>query len=216
MLQDDYLDSWGKIRALPIADPKQTQHIKNWFYNHPEAVERKERAFIEKEGDLIAVATERRPPIERWLLRRGLWFKKLFKEKRIPFLHVESSTTTYTDDRLVQAFANAIVAIIGLLFLVIPALVLTYMATHVYTYMAKTGVICAAVVLESIILAVVTDQKAFQILLATAAYAAVLLIYLQIGSTSGSGVESNAVEAAISGMSDIVTTRSRIQIATVF
>jgi hypothetical protein len=155
--------------------------VSNWLKR--KAINADEAKFIEKSSDLITIHTRSRPPLGRWIeacQSFQLW--KIFRAQPVPGHHVESKTTVYSSDEKFERFTTAIIILIGLVMLLAPMWWLEFTSASKVRLGVITGFICAFISIMS----VATSNKPFEVVAATAAYAAVLMVFMQIDGAGNS------------------------------
>ena len=172
----EFLNVFSEVKNRPGAHDYQRRNVANWFHNNSAAIEQEESSFIEREGDLIVLV-----PKQRSLLRQGLeqvsLIRKLFPV-RSRADRVQSNTTIYSSDRGMDLWTSAFIVFVGLGMLLGPmwALELTNGSNE------KLMIITVFVVVFSVLLfgSTASATRGFEVLAATAAYAAVLAVFLQV------------------------------------
>lgn len=102
----------------------------------------------------------------------------------------EMDTTVYNRDSRVDKLATFLIMLLGLGMLIGPLWWLQHLSAYQPNLQARLEVITGFLVLFTILLSILTVAKPFEVLAATAAYGAVLMVFMQLGS-SGGGSSSN-------------------------
>ena len=94
----------------------------------------------------------------------------------------ESTTTIYTNDESIDKFVTSATILLGLAMLIAPL----WLLQHIYTaassnLTARLGIITGFLVLFVVLLSVVTVARPFEVIAGAAAYAAVLMVFMQLG-----------------------------------
>lgn len=155
------------------------RNLTNWFVSYPGAIVEEEQHHRGPDGklldgDLFPVIPRRKSPL-RWLLHKSgrmrNWFS--FRDQRSD--RVDTPGTRYHSDTGFDNMVCAVTVLIGLGLLFAPMWGLHYVdnATHML------GIITSCVSMFAFWLWIAAGPRQFEILLGTAAYAAVLYIYLQ-------------------------------------
>lgn len=175
MCLDQFIETYSKIRARPRADKDQIENIKNWHARG--AIAEPEQYHKGHEGDLISINHRARPPLGR-LLEAIPKFDRLplFREKPLPGVHQLGKTTTYSSNSRLDLFTNVSIISSGLVMLLAPMWWLKFVGDSTKKLGVMTGFICLFVALMS----TATVNKPFEIVAATAAYAAVLMVFMQV------------------------------------
>jgi hypothetical protein len=175
---DQFIDAYSKIRARPRAEDRQINNVSTWLKR--KAINTDEAQFIEKKGDLIAINT--RIPLGRWLEKtKSLHLSKAFRAKLVPDRHVKSDTTVYSSDEKFERVTTSSIIITGLIMLLVPMWWLECTNTSTVRLGIITGFICAFISIMSM----ATSNRPFEVVAATAAYAAVLMVFMQIDGKGG-------------------------------
>lgn len=173
-----FLEAFTSVRNRQGAHEYQIKNVKTWLENNLGSVDSDESTFTQKEGDAIALVA--RP---KSLLRQGLekvalvrWLFRLRKRDD----RVQADSTTYYSERWVEICAAAAVLTTGLALLLGPMWALELMRRS----LDKLTIITVFVVVFAILLFCSTTSErqtsTFEVLAATAAYAAVLAVFLQV------------------------------------
>lgn len=176
---DQFIDAFGKIRVKPRATKHQITNVENWL--HRGAIESKEAAFVKRESDLISIHSRPRPPLLQWLESFGkvqTWGP--FKAKIRPDLHVQSTATKYSSNEKFDTFGTVSVISMGLIMLLAPL----WWLNHVSASEKRLGIITVFLVIFVAIMSTATIHRPFEVVAASAAYAAVLMVFMQIQKTS--------------------------------
>ena len=179
---DDLANSFSQIKSKPTARSHHLENLENWFFSYKDAIDRNEQCFQDEkgklvEGDLFPVVPRPNPPL-RWLLHKSRrlrsWFPLKERQDRI-----QSPLTSYFSDTGFDNMVCALTVLFGLGFIVAPMWWLHYVEDLQNTL----GIITAFVGVFSFWLWVAAGPRQFEILLGSAAYAAVLYVYLQAASS---------------------------------
>ena len=123
------------------------------------AIHFEERRFITKKKDLVVVIQEPRPPLER-MLRGVKWVQYLLPEQRVDGHHIQSTSTSYFNDRGVQTMSNVFIVLVCMTVLTGTMAVLNYIISNIQY---KEVIIGVATVNLAGFLAWATDKKAFEV-----------------------------------------------------
>lgn len=91
-------------------------------------------------------------------------------------------TTVYNKDRLFEKIMTVFTIIVGLAMLIGPLWILQHLSTEPSNLQVRLGVITGFIALFTILTSLFTVAKAFEVLAATAAYGAVLMVFMQFGT----------------------------------
>jgi hypothetical protein len=174
---DNFISSYSPILNRPPVRPLDIQSVRNWlFFNHPSAISTTESAFITHTDDLVAVQPKSKSPVRLFLERSNYFRTTFFKHTPSDPLVIEPENY-WNDDQRMEQFAGALIGAIGIVMLVAPLWVLSFVDGIVN----KLGVITAFIIAFFMIALLATTAKVFETLAAAAAYSAVLMVFLQLG-----------------------------------
>lgn len=91
-------------------------------------------------------------------------------------------TTVYKKDPVLDKVVTCVTVMLGLAMLIGPLWVLQHLSTHQSNLQARLGVITGFLALFTILTSLLTVAKPFEVLAATAAYGAVLMVFMQFGT----------------------------------
>jgi hypothetical protein len=162
---DEYIAVYSDLKSRPSAQPHQVENVSAWFHNHQLAVATEEQDFIHKGGDLIALVSKPKSPLQLLVEKcRPLVTCFMFRAKHREG-QVDSQTTFYLSNKGLSAFTTFVIVFIGLCLLLGPMWSLQFMCDDVHRLELITGV----VVVFTALLASATIAKPFEVLAATAA-----------------------------------------------
>lgn len=163
------------MRQRPRAEGRQILNVKNWLTRG--AINSKERNFINHEGDLVAVNSRAEPPLQRLLEAcRLLRLSRFLKEKLSPDVHVLSDYTNYSSNEVMERLSNTSIIFLGFAMLMAPLWWLNFVSGR----NQRLGIISAFLGVFMVLMATATVNSPFQVVASTAAYAAVLMVFMQI------------------------------------
>ncbi|WAO89487.1 Hypothetical protein NCS54_00688000 [Fusarium falciforme] len=177
---DAFVLQQSKLRSYPEAPNRDINSIRNWHYNHDYvAIAREEQEYLEHDKDLICMVQKDKTPLRR-LIGSSLTIRTLpiwrHKDKTAP--NYDAEHVFYYSDSRMDTFASAVIAVIGVVMLITPIWVLQAMNG----LRAKLVVITVFVLIFLLVLSFAIASKPFEALGATAAYAAVLMVFTQLGA----------------------------------
>lgn len=172
---DNLVNAFGQVRKNQTARPEHVQNLNNWFVNRPEAIDPLEQHFRDenKQSDLFPLVLKERSPL-RLFLGQAKWLRLLFPPRNFAGQAI-SPSTHYTSETALDRLTNAIILIVGLCLLFGPMWGLHFINSNTNRLAIITGFVSAFTGLTFL----AAGQRPFEILAATAAYAAVLMVYLQ-------------------------------------
>ncbi|PSN59502.1 hypothetical protein BS50DRAFT_229186 [Corynespora cassiicola Philippines] len=173
---NEYVEAFSKMRARPRAEKHQVRNVENWLKRG--AISPEETTFIrDHKSDLVSINSRVRPPVGQWLeARRLLHNWSFFRKKYISGLHIKSSSTSYSNNDRFDMVTNMSIIFLGLAMLLAPLWLLEQAASS----SGKLKTITVFIVVFVIMGALGTVNKPFEVVAATAAYAAVLMVFMQI------------------------------------
>ncbi|UNI23750.1 hypothetical protein JDV02_009550 [Purpureocillium takamizusanense] len=178
---NEYILAFSQIRSWRSAQDRQVENIENWFYNHPYAIDSKEQEFVRTGRDIVAPASKPKPSVRLMMERCApLLHSRMFRVKP-KSNQTQSGTTLYFSNTRFDAFVTLTVIAAGLMLLLGPMWWLQFVADSV----KRLGIITGFILLFTGLLASATVAKPFEVMAATAAYSAVLMVFLQIGGSAG-------------------------------
>jgi len=158
----------------------------------------KEAEFINQEGDLVSLVPKDKVPLRRYLDQKE-WFMKLpfFREKENNRHYSDAhspDTTHYQNDFRVNGFIGALSLIVGLAFVIGPIWGLWWLDA-LRTETRNMILITAFIVAFTFLLWSIMVSRPFETLGAAAAYAAVLMVFMQLstGGTSAVATHANSI-----------------------
>lgn len=94
----------------------------------------------------------------------------------------ESTTTIYSEERSIDKFVTCVTIALGLAMLIAPLWLLRYVYAQGPDLTKRLWVITAFICAFTGVLSFVAVAKPFEVVAATAAYGAVLMVFVQIGT----------------------------------
>ncbi|KAF2432599.1 hypothetical protein EJ08DRAFT_567086, partial [Tothia fuscella] len=177
---NNFINSYAQLVNRPAVRPEARSEVYKWLQVHKKVIHDEEAAYIEMEDDLIAVH-----PKEKSWFRHILEWTLVFQLpifRRVPhgvdFSKEEESGVVFQHDGRLEKFSSAVIAFIGLGMLIGPLWILN----KVQDTESQLGVITGFIALFFVLVAVATNAKIFESLAAAAAYSAVLMVFLQMGT----------------------------------
>ncbi|KAL8929513.1 MAG: hypothetical protein Q9208_001182 [Pyrenodesmia sp. 3 TL-2023] len=190
----------SQIKARPRAEKKQISYIKNWLENNNHPIREQEVSFVHHGGDLMPMVPRVKPPLRRWidkfdiLGRLPCWRVGTDKLDTHHYNYpdnFDSKTTIYSNEELIDKFVTCITVGLGLVMLVAPLWLLQYVYIAEPDMKARLKIITGFLIGFTILLSIVAVARPFEVLAATAAYGAVLMVFMQLGNSGHGGSASN-------------------------
>lgn len=180
------------LKSRSKATPFQVGNVRQWLQNANDPILDEEVAYLNEEDDLVPVASTPKAPLRQLIDRfSALNFLRLppciRERKRNERLYnadedFEMQTTVYNKDRLFEKIMTVFTIIVGLAMLIGPLWILQHLSTEPSNLQVRLGVITGFIALFTILTSLFTVAKAFEVLAATAAYGAVLMVFMQFGT----------------------------------
>jgi hypothetical protein len=157
--------SYAELKGRPSAKIYQIKNVEAWFDNHQFAIDAEEQEFVRKGNDVITLVSKPKSPLALLsekceLLIAWSLFRSQPREGQ-----ASSQTTLYFSNRGLEAFVTFVIITVGLLLLLGPMWSLQFIQNNIQ----RLGLITAAIVLFTGLLASATIAKPFEVLAATAA-----------------------------------------------
>lgn len=159
----------------------------------PTAIDIRESEYIDHDDDLVSIHPKSKSPGRNFLEsvafggrfnRKGIpWLKRLFsREAPKDVVSLRNEDTVWPNDQRMEKVSSVVISAIGLSMLIGPIWALAYTKS----FPARLGVISGFIVIFFVVLAI-TRSRLYEALAATAAYSAVLVVFLQSGNGTGTG-----------------------------
>jgi hypothetical protein len=167
------------VKTRPTASKHHRKNLENFFHNYPGAIIRTEQHFKEADGayyesDLFPIATKERTPL-RLFLGQWQWLRSRFSLKNRAD-RLKTDSTRYTSEKGLDRFTTTVIIAVGLGLLYGPMWWLNFISNDSCRLAIITGFVTMFTVL---IWAAAGNQRPFEVLAAAAAYAAVLMVFMQ-------------------------------------
>ncbi|CZR67627.1 uncharacterized protein PAC_17526 [Phialocephala subalpina] len=178
---NEFVLQQAEIKKHPTASSQDVQSLQIWHWNHQNrAIDPSEASYLSHPLDLFSVVPKEKTPLrrllERWKTFRIHW---LWKEEKAPELPLyDKENVNYISDKKIDTFITVLIIVVGMAMLIAPMWVLEYLSKPV----AKLGTITAFVVVFLGCVSYASVAKPFEVLAATAAYSAVLMVFLQLNN----------------------------------
>jgi hypothetical protein len=184
---DRYVNEYAQLARQPQAPSKDITNVESWFENHPTAIEDVESQYIKHHEELISV----QPKVRSWF--RGILemthflripcIEPWFTRKPYDYTVIDDGRGYWQNDKRVETLSKLTIAIVGLGMLVGPLWWLHFVSTSE----VQLGIITGFITLFFVLVAVATTAGVAEALAAAAAYSAVLMVFLQLGSGGSVG-----------------------------
>ncbi|KAF4981416.1 hypothetical protein FZEAL_2764 [Fusarium zealandicum] len=177
---NEFLLQQSSLRKLPKAPLRDIKSIRNWHYNHDyAAIARDEQQYLDHDDDLICMVQRDKTPMRRLIDKsRRMRTLSIWEHKNERKSEHDTDEVSFYSDKRIDNFASAVIVTIGVTMLITPIWVLQAMDS----LQGKLGVITAFILIFLLVLSFAMVAKPFEALGATAAYAAVLMVFIQLGT----------------------------------
>ncbi|KAK7987109.1 hypothetical protein PG996_006289 [Apiospora saccharicola] len=179
-----YILQQSAMRRYPTAPARDIKNINRWHYNHgDQAIATEERQYIEHADDLISITEKDKTPLRQFIdssrrLRTLPIWRRLSSNDTGPPQSSDKDVAYYSDKRI-NNFTSMTIVFIGTAMLLTPIWILQALQSPT----SKLVVITIFILVFLITLSYVMVTKPFEALGSTAAYAAVLMVFLQVGGS---------------------------------
>ncbi|KAF1917476.1 hypothetical protein BDU57DRAFT_513759 [Ampelomyces quisqualis] len=197
---NSFLNSYADLVSRGTCRPKEISKVRNWLRNlRPTAIDGKECEYIDHDDDLISVHPKFQSPGRDFLEsiafgsrfnRDGIpWLRKWFTRKAPKnVVSLNNEGTFWPNDQRMERVSSVVISLAGLAMLIGPIWALAYLESITH----RLAVISCFIVVFFVVLAV-TISRLYEALAATAAYSAVLVVFLQTGTASSSQLITKAL-----------------------
>ncbi|KAI0197873.1 hypothetical protein F4808DRAFT_437863 [Astrocystis sublimbata] len=173
-----FLIQQTQLREYVRAPRRDVKNLRRWHDNYDRrAIDEEEQRYLEHNQDLIRLKSINKTPVRNWL-DNSLVLRTLsiWQKKSRPVPGYEANNVSYYSNTSMDAFASLVIVSIGASLLIIPLWILQ----TIENLQVKLAVITSFVLLFLLVLSFILVSKPFEALGATAAYAAVLMVFLQV------------------------------------
>lgn len=162
-----------RIKQQDTAAVAQRRNVQMWFKDHINAVQLDEQGYIDHSDDLMTFSQRHKSSMQR-LCERIAFVRWLFGRKAKGLPDFERRVRIGSDDTL-QWLADSIIICLGLTMLFGPMWWLEWVADEV----KRLAIITCFIFVFATGLRAISRAQPFEILAATAGYAAVLMVFMQ-------------------------------------
>ncbi|KAI1418060.1 hypothetical protein F5Y13DRAFT_34754 [Hypoxylon sp. FL1857] len=172
-----FLVHQSRMRQFPRAPIRDVKNIKRWHQNHANwAINEDEHSYLDQD-DLVCLKRKDKVPL-RQLIDNSLRLRTLsiWRDKSHATPQGSENVSYFSDEKM-NVFVSAVITFIGTALLIVPLWILQTIEDS----NMKLVVITVFIFVFLSVLSSVLVTKPFEALGATAAYAAVLMVFLQVG-----------------------------------
>ncbi|KAI0881853.1 uncharacterized protein GGS22DRAFT_191575 [Annulohypoxylon maeteangense] len=179
---NDFIIQQTTMNKYQPAPSRVIESIRNWHFNHDyAAINKDEQSYLDHEKDLISVLPKDKSPVRRLIDHsRRLRTFSIWKRDQPNIPDYDATFVSYYSDKRIDGFASGLITSAGVILLISPIWILQSLQSQI----EKLVVITVFIFVFLLALSFAMATKPFEALGATAAYAAVLMVFLQLGSSS--------------------------------
>ncbi|KAH7408759.1 hypothetical protein DE146DRAFT_777400 [Phaeosphaeria sp. MPI-PUGE-AT-0046c] len=189
---NEFLNGYSQLMSHGLCRSSDVDSVRRWLrVIRPAAIDERESEYIDHDGDLVQLHPQNRYLGRDFLSlvafgggrwnRKGIpWLQKLFRrEAPNDIISLKNESTEWTNDQRMARVATVLVSLSGLAMLIGPIWILASLQSMKH----RLAVVSAFIVIFFTILAAIRS-RIYENLAATAAYSAVLVVFLQAGTES--------------------------------
>lgn len=181
--EDIFMLQQAQLKKFPSPSGRDIESIRVWHRNtNHYAIDGDEKSYLDEELDLFSLVPREKTSLRK-LLDKSRVFRHLFllRKSKTPELPLyNKSWVHYFSDELMDRCVTMVIVSVGTLMLVAPMWILQALGSQ----QQKLWVITAFLLSFVVMISHATMARPFEILAATAAYAAVLTVFLQFGRSA--------------------------------
>ncbi|KAI9766052.1 MAG: hypothetical protein M1840_006759 [Geoglossum simile] len=180
-----FVNGYAQLVSRQPVNTTDVGLVQGWFQNaRPGAIDDEEAGYIYCKDDLIPVQPKTRSwfrrRLESTLLLNRPFMRYFFDREPRDHDIIKDGRTIWQDDKKIEMLSSVVTALVGLAMLIGPLWILD----RVIDTRTRLGIITTFIVVFFAVVAVATTAKPWESLAATAAYSAVLMVFLQLGPRS--------------------------------
>jgi hypothetical protein len=185
---DKFLNGYSQLVSHGTPSPKDVSNVRRWLaVIRPSAIDERESEYINHDNDLVSVQPSYRSLgstlLEKisfggpWNPRGIPWLRDRFsKEAPRDIVSLQNEETLYSNYRKMEKVSTVVISVAALAMLIGPIWILAFLKPMTH----RLAVISSFIVVFFVVLAI-TMSRLYESLAATAAYSAVLVVFLQSG-----------------------------------
>jgi hypothetical protein len=179
---DKFINHYAQLASRAPLNPIDVGLVRQWFNeSRPAAIDDVEANYINFGDDLVPVQPKTRSwfrkRLESSFLLNVPMMRSFFSRTPADYQTIGDDRTVWQDDKKIEMFSSLMTGCLGLAMLIGPLWILIYVVKpH-----QRLGVITGFIVLFYVVVAVATTARPWESLAATAAYSAVLMVFIQLG-----------------------------------
>lgn len=170
-LPDQFVLHFINIKTRANSAERDINSLKNWFYNHEDAICNKVQEYINKDDLFPLIPKERSPLRELFEVSSRFRLSRFWKREKSAattsdlLVHCHENIHLYSDKRI-DVFVTFTTVFMGLVVLIAPIWILAYTQPTA----GKLAIITAFILIFLALISFGTNAKPFESLAATAAY----------------------------------------------
>ncbi|KAK3081686.1 hypothetical protein LTS18_003901 [Coniosporium uncinatum] len=185
MEYNSFINSCAQLFNRPTVREQDRHEVEKFLkVTHPRAIDDLESGYIDRHEDLVAVHPKElswfRTVLEWTFVLRLPVFRRQPEELQ-KYDELRQGDVIWPNDKRLERFCSTVIAIVGLGMLIGPLWILNFVTNTE----ERLGVITGFIALFFVLVAVATNARVFESLAAAAAYSAVLMVFLQMGTGPG-------------------------------
>ena len=185
---DSFLNGYSQLVSRGSCKPDDVASVRRWLrIIRPTAIDIRESEYIDHDDDLVSIHPKTRSPGRNFLENVAFggrwnpwgipWLKDWFsREAPKDIVSLKNEDTVWPNDQRMEKVSSVLISVVGLAMLIGPIWALAYIQRMEY----RLAVISGFIVVFFVVLAI-TRSRLYEALAATAAYSAVLVVFLQAG-----------------------------------
>ncbi|ETS82083.1 hypothetical protein PFICI_07085 [Pestalotiopsis fici W106-1] len=178
---NDWLLQQSDLRKLAPAPAHDIKQLQKWHENHQfVAIEKQEFRYLERKDDLVRLVPENKTNVRRLIVKSNyLSTLSIWRKRKEHDSECNDQSIQYYSEKRLNNFASGIIVTVGVIMLITPLWILKYLDSPV----SKLVVITVFNSVFLLVMSFLMVAKPFEALGATAAYAAVLMVFMQVGTS---------------------------------
>ncbi|KAH3962539.1 hypothetical protein HBI25_161070 [Parastagonospora nodorum] len=186
MRYNSFLNGYSQLVSRGACHPSDIDSVRHWLKSsRPTAIDVRESQYIDHDDDLVSIHPKTKTPGRVFLEKfafgspwnpKGIPRLKKWLSREAPkdFVSLRNEDTVWPNDRRMEKVSTAVISVVGISMLIGPIWALAFIKPIEW----RLGVISGFIVIFFVVLAV-TISRLYEALAATAAYSAVLVVFLQ-------------------------------------
>lgn len=175
---NEFVTAYSTLSSRPAASRFELQNLRNWLDDYNGAICANEEQLLRDEGDLIPIVVKTKSLLRRAIEHSSILLGSFLFGNRSKNLASADSESKYFNDDKVDKFVYYTIVGLGLGMLVGPL----WLLDKVNPSGARLGIITAFIVVFTVLIGLSTRATAIETMAGTAAYAAVLMVMMQINN----------------------------------